>query len=113
MSQDLLLLVFFHKSVPPQPHSITLGPFQIFSKIRGDIRKSRCTTGINDTSGKFATATTLPPVSTTLVANFPTSFASVVDTGGKFATGVNDTGSKFGTGVNDTGGKQWEQLSNC
>ncbi len=32
-----------------------LKPFQIFSKIRGDIRKSRCTTGINDICGKFAT----------------------------------------------------------
>jgi hypothetical protein len=55
------------------------------------------------------------------VANFVTSFPSVVDTGGKFATGVNcrryqrhrwkfatginDTGGKFATGVNDTGGK--------
>jgi hypothetical protein len=38
----------------------------------------------------------------TPAANFATSFASVVDTGGKFATGVSDTG-----------GKQWEQLSNC
>ncbi len=46
---------FFHESVSPQPQSIPLGPFQIFSKIRGDIRKSRCTTGINDTGGKFAT----------------------------------------------------------
>jgi hypothetical protein len=34
--------------------------------IRGDIRKSKCTTGINDTGGKFAT-------------NVP----NVVDTGGK------------------------------
>jgi hypothetical protein len=33
----------------------------------------------------------LSPVSTTPAANFSTSFASVVDTGGKFATGVNDT----------------------
>ena len=33
----------------------------------------------------------LPPVSTTPAANFATSFASVVDTGGKFAAGVNDT----------------------
>jgi hypothetical protein len=49
----------------------------------------------------------LPPVSTTPVANFATSFTSVVDTGDKFATGVNDTGSKFAAGVNDTGGKQW------
>jgi hypothetical protein len=39
------------------------------------------------------------------VANFSTIFASVVDNGGKFATGVNDTGGKFATGVNDAGGK--------
>jgi hypothetical protein len=32
-------------------------------------------------------AANLPPVSTTLVATFATSFASVVYTGGKFATG--------------------------
>ena len=37
--------------------------------------------------------------------NFATSFTSVVDTGGKFATGVNDTGGKFATGVQDAGGK--------
>ncbi len=41
----------------------------------------------------------------TLVANFSTSFASVVDSVGKFATGVNDTGGKFVIGVNDAGGK--------
>jgi hypothetical protein len=46
----------------------------------------------------------LPPVSTTPATNFATSFTSVVDTGGKFAIGVNDTGSKFAAGVNDTGG---------
>jgi hypothetical protein len=40
------------------------------------------------------------------VANFANRFTSVVDTGGKFATGVNDTGGKFAAGVNDTGGKQ-------
>jgi hypothetical protein len=39
------------------------------------------------------------------VANFTTSFTSVVDTDGKFATGVYDTCSKFAAGVNDTGGK--------
>jgi hypothetical protein len=44
-------------------------------------------------------------VSTTPAANFATSSACVVDTGGKFATGVNDTGGKFAAGVNDTGGK--------
>jgi hypothetical protein len=59
----------------PQPQSIPLGPFRSFSKIRRDICKSR--------QGA-------PPLSTTLAANFATSFASVVDT--KFATCVNDTG---------------------
>ncbi len=39
------------------------------------------------------------------VANFSTIFASVVDTGCKFATGINDTGGNFATGVVDTGGK--------
>jgi hypothetical protein len=48
---------------------------------------------VNDTSAN------LPPVSMTPASNFATSFASVVDTGGKFATGVYDTGS------NNTGGK--------
>ncbi len=46
----------------------------------------------------------LLPVSATPEANFATSLASVVDTGGKFATGVNNTGGKFATGINDTGG---------
>jgi hypothetical protein len=31
----------------------------------------------------------------TPVANFASSYPCVVDTGGKFATGVNDTGGKF------------------
>ncbi len=35
---------------------IPLGPFQIFSKILGDIRKTSYTTGINNTAGKFATS---------------------------------------------------------
>ncbi len=42
-----------------------------------------------------------PPVSMTPAANFATSFASVIDTGNKFATGVNDTA----TGVNEVGYK--------
>jgi hypothetical protein len=70
----------------PQAWKIKLGSFLIFSKICRDIRKSRCTTGINDTGGNFAT-----------------SFAGVVDTGGKFATSVNYTGSKFANGVNNPG----------
>jgi hypothetical protein len=39
------------------------------------------------------------------VANFATSFATVNDTGGKFATGVNDTVGKLAAGINDTVGK--------
>ncbi len=76
-----------------------MGSYKNFSKIHGDIHKSRCTIGINDTGGKFATGVNntggnLPPVSTTPAANSATSFASVIDVGGKFATGVNDTGGK-------------------
>ncbi len=52
VSRDYLLLVFFHESVSPQPQSILLGPFRIFSKIRGDIRSSMLTTGVVDTGGK-------------------------------------------------------------
>ncbi len=67
---------------------ITLGSFWIFSKIRGDIRKSRCTTGVNDKGGKLLPVSTtpaanFPPVSTTPAANFATSSPCAVDTGGK------------------------------
>jgi hypothetical protein len=47
-----------------------------------------------------------PPVSTTPAANFATSFTSVVDTGGKFSTGVNTNSGKFAAGGKyDTDGK--------
>jgi hypothetical protein len=68
---------FFHESPSPKPLKITVGSFRIFSKIRGDIRKSKCTNDVNDTSGKFATDVNdiggkkLPPVSTTPAANLP------------------------------------------
>ncbi len=39
----------------------------------------------------------MPPVSTTWAAKFAISFASVVDTGGKFAAGVVDAGDKLPT----------------
>jgi hypothetical protein len=43
---------FLHESVSPKPLSIPLGPFRIFSKIRGDIRCPRFATGVVDTGGK-------------------------------------------------------------
>jgi hypothetical protein len=84
-----LLLVFFHESVSPQPQSIPLRPFQIFFAKFAEIFASHGA----------------PAVSTTPVANFSIIFADVVDTGGKFATGVKDIGGKFATSVNDNGCK--------
>ncbi len=52
VARDFRILVF---SVSPKLLSIPLGLFRFFfSKIRGDIRSSRCTTGVVDTGGKFA-----------------------------------------------------------
>jgi hypothetical protein len=74
----------------------------VISKICRDIHKSRCTTGINDTSGKFFHH-----------------FVSVVNTGGKFATRVHDTGGGILPLVSTTGGKfttsvkDTKKLSNC
>jgi hypothetical protein len=45
-------------------------------------------------------AENLPLVSMILAANFATSSAGVVDTGGEFATGVHDTRGKFATVAN-------------
>ncbi len=85
---EIFCFRFFHESPSPKLLIITLGSFRIFSKIRGDIRKSRCTTSVNDTGGKLPPVSTtpaanLPAVSTTLAANFATSSLCVVDTCGK------------------------------
>jgi hypothetical protein len=72
--RDFLLQVFFHESSSPKPLKITVGSFRIFSKIRGDIRKSRCTSGINDIGGK------LPPVSRTPAVNLPPAGCSIACT---------------------------------
>ena len=56
----------------PRPISIPLGPFGIFSKIRGDIRELMFIAGVNDTGEKL--------------------FSGVNDTADKFFGGVNDTG---------------------
>ncbi len=76
VSRDFLLLVFLWISFLPAPEY----PIRTVSNFFND------------------------NFSTTLAANFATRFASVVYTGGKFATGVNDTSDKFAAGVNDTGG---------
>jgi hypothetical protein len=77
--RELFASGFFHESSSPTPLKILLGTFQIFfSKIHIDIHKSRCTTGINDTDGKFAIDTT-----------------GAADTGGKFDIGVNFTSGKM------------------
>jgi hypothetical protein len=82
-------------------------------KIHGNFRKSRDTTGINDTSGKFATGVNNTSINGT-VATFATFTAGVVDTGGKFATGVNVTGSNFAARVHQQ--HRWQIMgtrSNC
>jgi hypothetical protein len=88
VSRDFLLLVFFMNQFPPSPRVFHLDRFEFFRKF-----------------AEIFASQGAPPVSTTPVANLSTVFASVVDTGGKFATGVNDNGGKFATGVNDAGGK--------
>jgi hypothetical protein len=71
---------FFHEYSFSKPLKIRLGSFQIFPKILlGDIRKSRYTTDINDTEGKFAASVNYTGVNYTGVKS-----------GVKFAAGVND-----------------------
>jgi hypothetical protein len=89
VSRDFLLLVFFMNQFFLSPTVFQKDRFHFFSKIRGDIFKSRCTTGIFDNGSP---------------KKISTSIACVVDTGGKFATGVNDIGGKFATSVNGSGG---------
>ncbi len=60
VSRDFLLLVFFMNQFPPSPRKFA----EIFASKRA------------------------PPVSTTPVANFATSLASVVDTSVKFAAAL-------------------------
>jgi hypothetical protein len=66
MSREFLLQVFFHESSSPKPLKITEGLFQIFSKIRGDIRKSKSGIGINNIAVSVAN---MLPLSLIPVAN--------------------------------------------
>ncbi len=93
------------ESISPQPQSIPLRPFRFFSKIRGDIHKSRCTIGINDTGGKFFHQFPLCCWYRWQICH------RCQRRRWQIATCINNAGGKFATGVNDTGGKQCEQLS--
>ena len=44
--RDFWLQVFYMDQFPPSPWLYHLGRFEFFSKIRGDIRSSRLTTGV-------------------------------------------------------------------
>ncbi len=52
VSRDFRLLFFFMNQVPQAPE-YTIRAVSNFSKIRGYIRSSRCTTGVVDTGGKW------------------------------------------------------------
>jgi hypothetical protein len=87
VSWDFLLLVFFMNQFPPSPRVFHLDRFEFFRKF-AEIFASQGAPPVSTTP-----VANLPPVSATPVANFSTIF--VVDTGGKFATGVNDAGGKL------------------
>ena len=79
---------------PPSSRVFHLDRFEFFRKFASQGAPPVSTTPVAKIAAGMPVAN-LPPVSATPVANFSTIFASVVDTGGKFATGVNDTGGKF------------------
>jgi hypothetical protein len=56
VSQDFLLLVFIMNQFPHSPRVFPEDSSDFLKKIRGNIRKSRCTAGINGTGDKFATS---------------------------------------------------------
>ena len=100
VSRDFLLLVFFMNQFTPSSRVFHLDRFEFFRKF-AEIFASQgappvSTTPVENLPPVSTTpAAKLPPVSTTPVANFFPIFACVVDTGGKFATGVNDTSGKL------------------
>ncbi len=117
---EIFCFWFFSWTSFPQPRIILLGPFQIFSQKFAAIFTSQGAPPVPMTPAtklkqvSTAQEANLPPVSTTPAANFATSFASVVDTGGKFATGVNNAGTNLPS-VSTTLGAichryQWHQL---
>ena len=97
VSRDFLLLVFYMNQFPTSPRVFHEDRFEFFRKF-AEIFASKGAPPVSTTP-----VANLPPVTTTPAANFATSFTSVVDTGGKFATGVIYTVAA--TGINVTGDK--------
>jgi hypothetical protein len=91
---------FFHESSSPK---LLKGSFQIFLKILGDIPKSRCTSGINDTSGKFATGIN------GIGFKFFHWYHWCCRYWWQICAGGNNNGSKLTAGVNNTCDKLWGQ----
>jgi hypothetical protein len=107
VSRDFLLLVFLMNQFPPSPRILHYDRFDFFPKFAEIVvcqgAPPVSTTPVANLPPVSTTpAAKLLPVSTTPAANLSTNFASVVDTGGKFATGVNDTDGKFATGAVST-----------
>ncbi len=80
-----------------------MGSFRIFSKIHRDIRKSRCTTSVNDTGGKFATGGKFFHQFPLCCWHWWQICYRCQRYRRQIATGINDTG------VVDTGGKYREK----
>ena len=89
VSRDFLLQVFFMNQFPPSPRVSHYDRFKFFRKFAA-IFASKGAPPVSTTP-----VAKLPPVSTTPAANFATSLASVVDTGGKFAAGNKDKNKCF------------------
>ncbi len=77
------------------PLSIPLGPFQIFSKIRGDIHSSSCTTGVLDTGGMWKKS---PIIKVLIILLTVRSQQPDIVPITVFATGINNT-SKTGSKI--------------
>ncbi len=79
MSRDFCFR-FFHESSSPKPMKIQYMDNFAFFRKSAEIFANQGAPPVSTTP-----VVNLPPVSTTLAANFATSTAGVVDTGGKFA----------------------------
>ncbi len=80
LTRDFRLQVFFHKSVSPRAPGYTMEPFRILTKIRGDIRKLRLITSVNDTGDNILlVAMTLVNTDNHKVANISANFRKKFD----------------------------------